>query len=71
MGTMIQRCRPSEADFRGSLYADFGRELAGNNDRLSVIKPEVIRDIHAGFLDDDADIVTTNTFNANQTDLPP
>ena len=66
MGTMIQRHELGEADFRGALYADHDRELAGNNDLLSVTRPEVIRDIHAGFLAAGADIVTTNTFNANR-----
>ena len=66
MGTMIQRHELGEADFRGTLYADHDRELAGNNDLLSVTRPEIIQDIHAGFLEAGADIVTTNTFNANR-----
>ena len=66
MGTMIQRHGLGEAEFRGTLYADHDHELAGNNDLLSVTRPEVIRDIHAGFLAAGADIVTTNTFNANR-----
>ncbi len=66
MGTMIQRHGLGEADFRGALYADHDHELAGNNDLLSLTRPEVIRDIHAGFLDAGADILTTNTFNANR-----
>ena len=66
MGTMIQRHELGEADFRGALYADHDRELSGNNDLLSLTRPEVIRDIHAGFLEAGADIVTTNTFNANR-----
>ena len=66
MGTMIQRHGLGEADFRGTLYADHDHELAGNNDLLSVTRPEVIRDIHADFLEAGADIVTTNTFNANR-----
>ena len=66
MGTMIQRHELGEADFRGTLYADHDRELAGNNDLLSVTRPEIIQDIHTGFLEAGADIVTTNTFNANR-----
>ena len=66
MGTMIQRHELSEADFRGTLYADHDRELAGNNDLLSVTRPKIIQDIHVGFLEAGADIVTTNTFNANR-----
>ena len=66
MGTMIQRHGLGEADFRGTLYADHDRELAGNNNLLSATQPEIIRDIHAGFLAAGADIVTTNTFYANR-----
>ena len=66
MGTMIQRHSLGEADFCGALYADHDRELAGNNDLLSLTRPEIIHDIHAGFLVAGADIVTTNTFNANR-----
>ena len=66
MGTMIQRHALDETDFRGTLFADHGRELAGNNDLLSITRPEIIRDIHVGFLEAGADIVTTNTFNANR-----
>ena len=66
MGTMIQRHELDEADFRGTLHADHDRELAGNNDLLSLTRPEIIRDIHADFLRAGVDIVTTNTFNANR-----
>ena len=66
MGTMIQRHELGEADFRGTLYADHERELVGDNDLLSVTRPEIIQDIHTGFLEAGADIITTNTFNANR-----
>ncbi len=66
MGTMIQRHGLGEADFRGTLFADHDHELAGNNDLLSLTRPEIIRDIHADFLEAGVDIVTTNTFNANR-----
>ena len=66
MGTMIQRHALGEADFRGTLFADHDRELADNNNLLSITRPEIIRDIHVGFLEAGADIVTTNTFNANR-----
>ena len=66
MGTMIQSLGLGEADFRGERYADHDGELAGNNDLLSLTRPEAIRDIHTAFLDAGADIVTTNTFNANR-----
>jgi 5-methyltetrahydrofolate--homocysteine methyltransferase len=64
MGTMIQKKRLTEADFRGNIFQDFQHDLKGNNDLLSVTKPEVIRAIHAEFLDAGADIIETNTFNA-------
>ena len=65
MGTMIQSLGLGETDFRGERYAGHDGELAGNNDLLSLTCPAAIRDIHAAFLDAGADIVTTNTFNAN------
>ncbi|TDI78001.1 MAG: methionine synthase [Bacteroidetes bacterium] len=65
MGTMIQKASLTEDDFRGRLLADHESELRGNNDLLSLTKPEVIRDIHEQFLDAGADIIETNTFNAN------
>jgi 5-methyltetrahydrofolate--homocysteine methyltransferase len=64
MGTMIQKHRLSEEDFRGSIFTDFQYDLKGNNDLLSITKPEVIREIHAQFLDAGADIIETNTFNS-------
>ncbi len=64
MGTMIQKHRLSEDDFRGAIFADFQYDLKGNNDLLSVTKPEIIRAIHAEFLDAGADIIETNTFNS-------
>jgi len=65
MGTMIQKKDLSEADFRGTRFADYPLDLKGNNDLLSITKPEVIRSIHAAFLEAGADIIETNTFNAN------
>ena len=64
MGTMIQKRRLTEDDFRGNIFRDFQFDLKGNNDLLSVTKPVVIRSIHAEFLDAGADIIETNTFNA-------
>ncbi|MCZ7653568.1 MAG: homocysteine S-methyltransferase family protein [Rhodocyclaceae bacterium] len=64
MGTMIQRRRLAEADYRGARFADHPRELKGNNDLLLLTQPEVIRAIHAAYLDAGADIIETNTFNA-------
>ncbi len=65
MGTMIQGYRLSEEDFRGSRFRDWERDLRGNNDLLSITRPEVIEEIHRGFLEAGADIIETNTFNSN------
>ncbi|MHA1598131.1 MAG: methionine synthase, partial [Alphaproteobacteria bacterium] len=64
MGTMIQRHGLEEEDYRGERFADHGLDLKGNNDLLSLTRPDIIRDIHAAFLDAGSDIVETNTFNA-------
>ena len=64
MGTMIQRFRLSEADYRGTRFADFGRDLKGNNELLSLTRPQVIQDIHEGYLAAGADLIETNTFGA-------
>jgi len=65
MGTEIQRHRLGEADFRGERFAEFGRDLKGNNDLLTLTRPQIIRDIHASYLSAGADIIETNTFNSN------
>ena len=65
MGTMIQGFGLSEADYRGDRFRDWPSDLKGNNDLLSLTRPEVIRDIHEQFLEAGADIIETNTFNAN------
>ncbi|MGI9238059.1 MAG: methionine synthase [Woeseiaceae bacterium] len=65
MGTMIQGFGLTEDDYRGERFADFGRDLKGNNDLLSLTRPDVIRDIHTQFLEAGADIIETNTFNSN------
>lgn len=64
MGTMIQKHKLSEEDFRGSQFKNVEHHLKGNNDLLSITKPEVIREIHARFLEAGADIIETNTFNS-------
>jgi len=64
MGTMIQNLDLSEEDFRGDVLADHSTDLKGNNDLLSLTRPDAILRIHAAFLEAGADIVTTNTFNA-------
>src|SRR5690554_572795 len=65
MGTMIQRHRLSEEDFRGARFADHPHPLRGNNDLLVLTQPELIRDIHRAYLEAGADLIETNTFNAN------
>src|SRR4051812_11738036 len=64
MGTMIQRHRLSEAEYRGERFATHAKDLRGNNDLLSITRPEVIRGIHAEYLEAGADILETNTFNS-------
>ncbi|PIV47875.1 MAG: methionine synthase, partial [Gallionellaceae bacterium CG02_land_8_20_14_3_00_60_115] len=69
MGTMIQRYKLGEADYRGTRFADWPRDLKGNNDLLVITKPEVIKAIHCEYLTAGADIIETNTFGANATTL--
>ncbi len=69
MGTMIQRYKLGEADYRGERFKDFPRELKGNNDLLVLTRPDVIGQIHREYLEAGADIIETNTFGANATTL--
>ena len=64
MGTMIQRERLDEAAYRGERFADWARDLRGNNDLLAITRPELIGAIHAAYLHAGADILETNTFNS-------
>src|SRR5438270_6537424 len=64
MGTMIQRCKLSEADFRGERFARHSRDLKGDNDVLVLTRPDVIADIHRQYLEAGSDIIETNTFNS-------
>jgi 5-methyltetrahydrofolate--homocysteine methyltransferase len=64
MGTMIQALKLDEAAFRGARFADFHRDLRGNNDLLILTQPQAIEDIHAKYLRAGADIVATNTFSS-------
>ena len=66
MGTMIQRHGLAEEDYRGERFADWGQDLKGNSDVLSLTRPEVVRSIHREYLDAGADVVETNTFNAQR-----
>ena len=63
MGTMIQRHKLSEKDFRGERFAGFHKDIKGNNDLLSITQPEIIREIHKEYLKAGADIIETNTFS--------
>jgi len=65
MGTMIQRHNLTEEDFRGERFKDHPHDLKGNNDLLSITQPEIIKEIHRAYFEAGADIVETNTFNAN------
>jgi 5-methyltetrahydrofolate--homocysteine methyltransferase len=65
MGTMIQRHKLGEADFRGSRFADWPCDLRGNNDLLTITQPQIIADIHRSYLLAGADMISTNTFNSS------
>ena len=66
MGTMIQRYKLEEADYRGGRFADWARDVKGNNDLLVLSRPEVIREIHDAYCGAGADILETNTFNSTR-----
>jgi 5-methyltetrahydrofolate--homocysteine methyltransferase len=63
MGTMIQRHSLEEEDFRGEVFKDHAFPLKGNNDLLSITRPEIIKEIHRQYFEAGADIVETNTFS--------
>jgi 5-methyltetrahydrofolate--homocysteine methyltransferase len=65
MGTMIQKKRLQEADFRGDEFKDHPKSQKGNNDLLTLTRPDIILDIYEDYLEAGADIITTNTFNSN------
>ena len=69
MGTMIQSYELEEEDYRGQRFADWSSPLKGNNDLLSLTQPQIIQDIHRAYLDVGADIIETNTFNANRISM--
>lgn len=64
MGTMIQRYKLSEEDYRGERFADWPSDIKGNNDLLSLTQPQIIEAIHREYLEAGSDIIETNTFNA-------
>ncbi|NNL30537.1 MAG: methionine synthase, partial [Gemmatimonadetes bacterium] len=69
MGTMIQRHKLGEADFRGERFAEVGASLQGANDLLCLTRPKLIQGIHQEYLDAGADLIETNTFSANRISL--
>lgn len=69
MGTMIQRHKLEEEDYRGERFADWPTDIKGNNDLLSLTQPDLIYDIHCDYLTAGADIIETNTFNATQISM--
>jgi len=69
MGTMIQQQKLTEEDFRGERFKNYSCDLKGNNDLLSITKPEVIKTIHKQFIEAGADIIETNTFNSNKISM--
>ncbi|MGE0527804.1 MAG: methionine synthase [Bdellovibrionales bacterium] len=66
MGTMLQQCRLNESDFRGHLFTDHPQDLQGNFDTLVLTQPEKVLSVHRLYLEAGAEIVETNTFNANR-----
>ncbi len=66
MGTMIQKYNLSESDFRGTRFQDIPGQLKGNNDILSLTRPDVIKEIHRKYLEVGADMITTNTFSSQR-----
>ncbi|RYZ31124.1 MAG: 5-methyltetrahydrofolate--homocysteine methyltransferase [Chitinophagaceae bacterium] len=69
MGTMIQRYKLSEEDYRGERFKDWPSDVKGNNDLLCLTQPQIIREIHGKYLEAGADIIETNTFNAQKVSL--
>ncbi len=69
MGTMIQRHKLEEADYRGERFANYHMDIKGNNDLLAITQPKIIRDIHEAYLEVGADIIETNTFNATRVSM--
>jgi len=69
MGTMIQRHRLTEEDYRGERFKDWPSDLKGNNDLLCLTQPDIIKGIHLEYLEAGADIIETNTFNAQRVSM--
>jgi 5-methyltetrahydrofolate--homocysteine methyltransferase len=69
MGTMIQRYKLTEEDYRGERFKDWPSDLKGNNDLLCLTQPQIIKEIHKQYIEAGADIIETNTFNAQRVSL--
>ena len=69
MGTMIQRHKLEEVDYRGERFADWASDLKGNNDLLVLTQPQIIQGIHEAYLDAGADIIETNSFNGTRVSM--
>lgn len=69
MGTMIQQYKLNEEDYRGERFKDWPSDIKGNNDLLCLTQPHIIREIHSRYLEAGADIIETNTFNAQRVSL--
>jgi 5-methyltetrahydrofolate--homocysteine methyltransferase len=69
MGTMIQRYKLNEEEYRGDRFKDWPSDVKGNNDLLCLTRPDIVREIHGQYLEAGADIIETNTFNAQRISL--
>ena len=69
MGTMIQRHKLEEEDYRGTRFADWPHDVKGNNDLLVLSQPDIIKNIHSQYLEAGADIIETNTFNGTRVSM--
>ena len=66
MGTMVQRHKPTEEDFRGTVFQNHPCDLKGNNDVLSITQPDIIKNIHRAYLEAGSDVIETNTFSSSR-----
>ena len=69
MGTMIQRYKLAEQDYRGECFKNWPSDVKGNNDLLCLTQPHIIKEIHGHYLEAGADIIETNTFNSQRISL--
>jgi len=69
MGTMIQKYKLNESQYRGQRFKDYPHDIKGNNDLLSLTQPQIIEEIHSQYFEAGADIIETNTFNSNRISM--